>query len=139
MEESVIPLFPMIKEKKGEAKNMEESEASQPLLKKDPGLHDPLLFSLDNRGQCGLKNKQLLEESQADITNNASPFIQAPVNMINLTWAEKGKGRATWEVKAERRPSDRPTEGAIKLLEKPKAATIKGVVLCSQCQCEWEL
>ena len=32
-----------------------------------------------------------------------------------------------------------PTEGAIKLSEKPKAAIIKGVVLCSQCQCEYEL
>ena len=94
VEESIIPLFPVIEENRGVVKNTEESKAS--------------------------------------------PFIQAPVNMINRTWAEKGKRRATWEVKAERMPSDRPTKGAIKLPEKPKAAIIKGVVLCSQCQCECE-
>ena len=70
--------------------------------KKKPKLPNALLFSLDDSGQCGPKIKQLLEESQADIMVNASPFIHAPVNMINLTWEEKGKGKAIWEVKAEK-------------------------------------
>ncbi|KAM1044173.1 hypothetical protein ACFX2A_036147 [Malus domestica] len=66
------------------------------------------------------------------------PFCEAPVNMINLTWAEKGKDKATQGVR-ERRQVDKPTEEVVKLPERPRATIIKGVVLCGRCQCECEL
>ncbi|RXH93056.1 hypothetical protein DVH24_013632 [Malus domestica] len=37
------------------------------------------------------------------------------------------------------RLADKSTKGVIKLPEHPKAAIIKGMVLCSRCQCECEL
>ena len=94
---------------------------------------DPLL--LDSRRQCEPRTKWLPKELQADTT----PLLQAPVNMINLTWAEKRKGKAMWEVKAKRRPVNRPTKGVMKFPEKPKATIVKGVVLCSRCHYECEL
>ncbi|KAB2618151.1 receptor-like protein 12 [Pyrus ussuriensis x Pyrus communis] len=100
VEEPVIPLFPLLEEKRNKGKSKEESY-----------------------GQCGPKIKLLLEEPQVDTMINTDPFLPIPLNMINLTWAEKGKGKATWEVI---------------LPEKPKIAINKGVVLCSRCQCECE-
>ncbi|KAM2689767.1 hypothetical protein EV1_043028 [Malus domestica] len=57
--------------------------------------------------------------------------------MLNMTWAEKGKGKITRE--EEERLAKRPTERIDKLPEYPKAAIIKGMVMCSKCQCECEL
>ena len=128
-EESVLPLFKTMKERENE----EKPGANQLLLEREPKLPDPLL--VDSKGQCEPKTKWSLKELQASSTH----FRQVLVNMINLTWADKGKGKATWEVKAERRPIDRPTKGVIKLPEKPKATIIKGVVLCSRCHSECEL
>ncbi|KAM2409913.1 hypothetical protein ACFX1X_028762 [Malus domestica] len=114
VEELVIPLFPLLEKKRSEEENKEESENNQPVLKtiKEPELADPVLFLLDNREQCGSEIKQLLKEPQANVTIDANSLLQALVNMINLTCAEKekGKGKATWEVKVERRHVDRPTE-----------------------------
>ncbi|XP_050155377.1 uncharacterized protein LOC126629387 [Malus sylvestris] len=80
-----------------------------------------------------VKGKLLLEKLQANMMVDTNPFLEAPINMINLTWAEKGKGKATWEVKVERRQVVKPIELAIKLPEKSKAAIIKRVMLCSKC------
>ncbi|KAM1097453.1 hypothetical protein ACFX19_015108 [Malus domestica] len=66
------------------------------------------------------------------------PFSEVPVNMINMTWAEKGKERITKEPE-EKRLAEKPTRGVIKTPEYPKAAIIKGMVMCSKCQCECEL
>ncbi|KAM1941773.1 hypothetical protein ACFX13_029312 [Malus domestica] len=60
-----------------------------------------------------------------DVINPAFPFSDAPINMLNMTWAEKGKGK--------------PTERIDKLPEYQKAAIIKGMVMCSKCQCKCEL
>nr|XP_017187786.1 uncharacterized protein LOC108173374 [Malus domestica] len=84
-----------------------------------------------------VEGKLLLEKPQANMMVDTEHFPK--INMINLTWAEKGKGKATWEVKAEKRQVDMPTKGAIKLPEKPKVTIIKGVMLCSKCQRECEL
>ncbi|KAB2595290.1 hypothetical protein D8674_030740 [Pyrus ussuriensis x Pyrus communis] len=46
-----------------------------------------------------VKGKLLLEKPQANIMVDTDHFPE--INMINLTWAEKWKGKATWEVKAE--------------------------------------
>ena len=48
-----------------------------------------------------VKGKLFLEKPQANMMIAIYPFPEAPINMINLTWVEKGKGKATWEVKAE--------------------------------------
>ena len=66
------------------------------------------------------------------------PFSEVPVNMINMTWAEKGKERITREPE-EKRLVEKPTGGVIETPEYPKAAIIKGMVMCSKCQCECEL
>ncbi|KAM2897112.1 hypothetical protein COP2_006792 [Malus domestica] len=68
----------------------------------------------------------------------AVPFSEVPVNMINMTWAEKGKERITKEPE-EKRLAEKPIGGVIKTPEYPKAAIIKGMVMCSKCQCECEL
>ncbi|KAM2369052.1 hypothetical protein ACFXTH_046534 [Malus domestica] len=72
------------------------------------------------------------------IDKHADPFSEAPVNMINLASAEKGKGKVAKETE-EARPADKSTKGVIKLPEHPKATIIKWMVLCSRCQCECEL
>ena len=41
-----------------------------------------------------VKGKLMLEKTQANMMINTDPFPKAPINMINLTWAEKGKGKA---------------------------------------------
>ncbi|KAM2252277.1 hypothetical protein ACFX1S_006809 [Malus domestica] len=77
--------------------------------------------------------------SQTDgmiVVNPAFPFSEAPINMLNMTWAEKGKWKIT---KEEGKLAKRPTEEISKLPEYPKAAIIKGLVMCSKCQCECEL
>ncbi|KAM1400648.1 hypothetical protein ACFX2F_027900 [Malus domestica] len=66
------------------------------------------------------------------------PFSEVPVNMINMTWVEKGKERITREPE-EKRLAEKPTGGVIKTTEYPKAAIIKGMVMCSKCQCKCEL
>ncbi|KAM1779001.1 hypothetical protein ACFX12_040428 [Malus domestica] len=50
-----------------------------------------------------VKGKLLLEKSQANMMIDMDPFPESPINMINLTWAKKRKGKTTWEVKVERR------------------------------------
>ncbi|KAM1434717.1 hypothetical protein ACFX2I_042772 [Malus domestica] len=72
------------------------------------------------------------------VDKHAVPFPEVPVNMINMTWAEKGKERITKEPE-EKRLAEKPTRGVIKTPEYPKAAIIKGMVMCSKCQCECEL
>ncbi|KAB2626103.1 receptor-like protein 12 [Pyrus ussuriensis x Pyrus communis] len=113
VEEPVIPLFLLLEEKMSKEKNKKESRNSQPVLKtiKEPELPDLVL--LDSRRQCGSEIKRLPKEPQANVTIDADSFLQTPINMINLTWAEKGKKKATWEVKVEKHQVDRPTEGAI--------------------------
>mgnify|MGYP003366197102 CR=1 FL=1 len=39
-----------------------------------------------------VKGNLLLENLQANMMIDTDPFPEAPINMINLTWAEKGKG-----------------------------------------------
>ncbi|KAM1462825.1 hypothetical protein ACFX1R_049167 [Malus domestica] len=52
--EAVIPLFPILEEKKDKGKNKEESEASHPVLEEILGTELPNpLFSLNNRGHVG--------------------------------------------------------------------------------------
>ncbi|KAM1135446.1 hypothetical protein ACFX2J_044279 [Malus domestica] len=68
----------------------------------------------------------------------AVPFLEAPINMISMAWAEKGKEKITREVE-EGRLAKKPTGRVIKSPEYPKAAIIKGMVMCSKCQCECEL
>ncbi|KAM1974781.1 hypothetical protein ACFX15_039633 [Malus domestica] len=72
------------------------------------------------------------------MTKPVVPFTEAPVNMINMTWVEKGKERITREPEEEGL-AEKPTGGVIKALGYPKAAIIKGMVMCSKCQCECEL
>ncbi|KAB2625546.1 receptor-like protein 12 [Pyrus ussuriensis x Pyrus communis] len=111
--ELIIPLFPVLEEKRDKGKKKE--------------------------GFGVMKGKLLLEKPQANMMIDIYPFTKAPINMINLTWAEKRKGKVTWEVKVEMRQVDKLTEGTIKLPEKLKAAIVKGLVLCSKCQCVCEL
>ncbi|KAM2704644.1 hypothetical protein EV1_033951 [Malus domestica] len=68
----------------------------------------------------------------------AVPFSEAPINMNSMAWAEKGKEKITREVE-EGRLAKKPTGRVIKSPEYPKAAIIKGMVMCSKCQCECEL
>ncbi|KAM1029349.1 hypothetical protein ACFX13_042564 [Malus domestica] len=82
-----------------------------------------------------------LKTSQPEVVKMnkpAVPFSEAPINMINMAWAEKGKGKITREAEEERL-AEKPTEWVIKLPEYPKAAIIKGMVMCSKCQCECKL
>ncbi|KAM2039087.1 hypothetical protein ACFX1T_012569 [Malus domestica] len=55
--------------------------------------------------------------------------------MINLNWVKKGKEKATWEEKNERKQAIKPSEGTMRLPDKPQASVVKGVVLYSKCQC----
>ncbi|KAM2035122.1 hypothetical protein ACFX16_038256 [Malus domestica] len=77
------------------------------------------------------------QPDEMDVISPAFPFSEAPINMLNMTWAEKGKGKITRE--EEERLAKKPTERINKLPEYPKAAIIKGMVMCSKCQCECEL
>ncbi|KAM2945414.1 hypothetical protein COP2_028334 [Malus domestica] len=54
-----------------------------------------------------------------------------------MAWAENGKEKVTRE--EEKILVDKPTKRVINLPEYPRAAIIKGMVLCSKCQCECEL
>ncbi|KAB2608815.1 S2-RNase [Pyrus ussuriensis x Pyrus communis] len=83
--------------------------------------------------------KDWIQDLIANMRIDMDPFLEARINMINLTWVEKGKGKPIWEVKAKRRQVDRLTKGTIKLPEKPKVTIVKGLILCSKCQCECEL
>ncbi|KAM1978606.1 hypothetical protein EV1_014898 [Malus domestica] len=118
----------------------------------------PISLPLVRKEDDGEEEREKLEASQPDeetiLTNNppnlypvqvetmlnkhANPFSEAPVNMINLAWVEKGKGKVANETE-EGRPADRSIKEVIKLPEHPKAAIIKGMVPCSRCQCECEL
>ncbi|KAM1262896.1 hypothetical protein ACFX13_028634 [Malus domestica] len=84
------------------------------------------------------KRRRASQPEEMVMANPALPFSEAPINMINMTWAEKGKGNITREAEEERLAKG-PTEGIIKSPEYPKAAIIKGMVMCSKCQCECEL
>ncbi|KAM1030127.1 hypothetical protein PS2_033772 [Malus domestica] len=42
-----------------------------------------------------VKGKLLLEKLTANMMIDIDHFLEAPINMINLTWAEKRKGKAT--------------------------------------------
>ena len=125
-----IPIsLPLLEEKDDGEEERKKLKASQPdeemtLVKNPPS---PLIFLQKDQGQV---------ETMVD--KHADPFSKAPVNMINLAWAEKGKGKVARETKEER-PADKSTKGVIKLPEHPKAAIIKGMVLSSRCQCECEL
>ncbi|KAB2636103.1 S2-RNase [Pyrus ussuriensis x Pyrus communis] len=67
-----------------------------------------------------VKGKLMLEKPQANMMIDTDPFPEA----------EKGKGKATWEVKVERRQVDRPIERTIKLPKKPKSVI---------CECKLEV
>ena len=107
----------------------------------DPVLRPPIPMSLphlgekDDREKRGLKTNQLEEAAVTD--KHTDPFSEAPINMISMAWAEKGKEKVTRE--EERRLVDKPIKGVVNLPEYPKAAIFKGRVLCSKCQCECEL
>ncbi|KAM2252495.1 hypothetical protein ACFX1S_007004 [Malus domestica] len=77
-------------------------------------------------------------QGETMLNKHADSFLEAPVNMINLAWAEKGKGKVAKETE-EGRPADKSTKRVIKLPEHPKATIIKGMVMCSRCQYECEL
>ncbi|KAB2634111.1 receptor-like protein 12 [Pyrus ussuriensis x Pyrus communis] len=108
--ELVILLFPILKENGNKGKSKEKSRTNRPL---------------DWIKDLIVKGKLLLEKPKANMMIDTDPFPEVSINMINLTWAEKGKDRVFWEVKVERRQVDRPIEGAMKLPENPKAAIIK--------------
>ncbi|KAM2151869.1 hypothetical protein ACFX1R_046273 [Malus domestica] len=57
-----------------------------------------------------IKGKLLLEKLNANMMIDTDLVPEAPINMINLTWAEKWKRKAIWEVKAERMQVDKPTK-----------------------------
>ncbi|KAM2523952.1 hypothetical protein PS1_030725 [Malus domestica] len=59
----------------------------------------PQLGEKDNRERERLKNNQP-EEAVAD--KHTNPFSEAPVNMISMAWAEKGKEKVTREIKEGR-------------------------------------
>ncbi|KAM2985813.1 hypothetical protein FF2_006165 [Malus domestica] len=99
--------------------------------------------SLGSRNKTGLappkgEKHRTTQPDEVVIVNPVLPFSEAPVNMLNMTWAEKGKGKIIRE-EEEGKLAKRPTEGIGKPSEYPKAAIIKGLVMCSKCQCECEL
>ncbi|KAM1100264.1 hypothetical protein ACFX1Q_007487 [Malus domestica] len=102
----------------------------------------PISLSLVREKDDGEEEREKLNASQLDeemtLAKYADPFSDAPVNMVNLAWAEKGKGKVAEETE-EGRPKDKSTKGVIKLPEHPKAAIIRGMVLCNRCQCKCEL
>ncbi|KAM1137717.1 hypothetical protein COP1_035697 [Malus domestica] len=99
--------------------------------------------SLGSRNETGLaspkgKRRRTTQPDEVVIVNPVFPFSEAPVNMLNMTWAEKEKWRIIRE-EEEGELAKRPMEGIGKPSEYPKAAIIKGLVMCSKCQCECEL
>ncbi|KAM2483044.1 hypothetical protein ACFX1W_040731 [Malus domestica] len=86
----------------------------------------PQLGEKDDRKNERLKINQ---PEEVVMDKPADPFSEAPINMISMAWAEKGKENVTRE--EERRLVDKSTRGVIKLPEHPKAAIIKGMVLYS--------
>ncbi|KAM2662332.1 hypothetical protein EV1_009037 [Malus domestica] len=107
----------------------------------DPVLRPPIPMSLpylgekDDKENRGLKTNQLEEAAVTD--KHTDPFSDAPINMISMAWAKKGKKNVIRE--EERRLVDKPIKGVVNLPEYPRAAIFKGRVLCSKCQCECEL
>ncbi|KAM1759286.1 hypothetical protein ACFX11_008299 [Malus domestica] len=95
----------------------------------------PQLGEKDDREKKKVITSQS-EEAMAD--KNTDPFSEALVNMISMAWAEKGKEKVTNE-EEEGRLADKSTGRVVKPPEYPKATIIKGMVLCSRCQCECEL
>ncbi|KAM1169295.1 hypothetical protein ACFX19_031635 [Malus domestica] len=74
--------------------------------------------STDSRGDKGLvppkgKRRRNNQPDQMVGVNPAFPFSEAPINMINMTWTEKGKGKITRE-EEEGKPAERPMEGISK-------------------------
>ena len=48
-----------------------------------------------------VKGKLLLEKPQANMMINTDPFPEAPINMIDLMWADIKERGTTWEIKVE--------------------------------------
>ncbi|KAM1328922.1 hypothetical protein ACFX2F_013137 [Malus domestica] len=99
--------------------------------------------SLGSKNETGLappkgERHRTTQPDEVVIVNPVLPFSEAPVNMLNMTWVEKGKGKIIRE-EEEGKLAKRPTEEIGKPSEYPKAAIIKGLVMCSKCQCECEL
>ncbi|KAM1664101.1 hypothetical protein ACFXTN_039674 [Malus domestica] len=107
----------------------------------DPVLKPPIPMSLPHLGEKSdgekreLKTNQLEEAAVTD--KHTDPFSEAPINMISMASAEKGKEKVTRE--EERRLVDKPIKEVVNLPEYPKAAIFKGRVMCSKCQYECEL
>ncbi|KAM1189909.1 hypothetical protein ACFX2J_025524 [Malus domestica] len=84
------------------------------------------------------KRLKTSQPEEVAVDKPAVPFSAAPINMINMAWAKKGKEKITREPDEERL-ANKHAGGVIKSPEYPKAAIIKGMVMCSKCQCECEL
>ncbi|KAM1786583.1 hypothetical protein ACFX12_039341 [Malus domestica] len=107
---------------------------ADPVIRPTIPISLPQLGEKDDREKRGFKTNQ---PGEAVMDKPTDPFSRALINMINMAWAEKGKEKFTRE--EERRLVDKPTKGVVNLPEYPRAAIIKGMVLCSKCQCECEL
>ncbi|KAM1935576.1 hypothetical protein ACFX15_019610 [Malus domestica] len=60
----------------------------------------------------GKRRKNNQPDGMDVIINPACPFPEAPINMLNITWAEKGKGKITREdYKGRRRKTGQETYG----------------------------
>ncbi|KAM1248982.1 hypothetical protein ACFX2I_031704 [Malus domestica] len=87
----------------------------------------PISLPLPGEKDDREEEREKLEASQPDeamVDKHTNPFSEAPVNMINLAWAEKGKAKVARETE-KGKPADKSTKGVIKLPEHPKAAIIK--------------
>ncbi|KAB2625793.1 hypothetical protein D8674_017453 [Pyrus ussuriensis x Pyrus communis] len=49
-----------------------------------------------------VKGKLLFEKPQANMMINTDPFPEAPINMINLNWVERGQGKVTLDERGEK-------------------------------------
>lgn len=56
---------------------------------------------------------------------DANPFPEAPVNMINLNWVERGKGKTTVNIGESRRCANRSIKGSMRLPNRPQVAMVK--------------
>ncbi|KAM1720610.1 hypothetical protein ACFX14_022140 [Malus domestica] len=107
---------------------------ADPVIRPTIPISLPQLREKDDREKRGFKTNQPVG---AVMDKPTDPFSEAPIHMISMAWAEKGKEKVTRE--EERRLVEKPTKGVVNLPEYPRAAIIKGMVMCSKCQCECEL
>lgn len=56
--------------------------------------------------------------------------------MMNLNWSEISKRKFTPDIGEEKKGGTERSGGSERLPKQPKAVIIKGVVICSKCQCE---